>query len=130
MTADKHLTDAIRARVAEIDKERDHLVALLEYYGAAPPEGRSATPPRRPSPSSQSRGRPFETRPAGPTERLIQVVDESPGMIYREVLDRAELGMDTKADNPRRSLGSTLGSLVKRGKIRKEDGKYYPVTET
>lgn len=123
MTTDKRLEDAIRARVAEIDTERDHLVALLEHYGNAAPTK------RQPAPSTASPPR-FEARASGLTERLLQVIQDTPGLIYREVLNGAEKGLVTNSNNPRRSLGSTLGSLVKKGKILKRQGKYYPVTDT
>ena len=122
MTTDKQLADAIRARVAEIDKERDHLVALLEHYGTIGPKERQPASPT----ASQAT---FENRPSGLTERLLQVIKDRPGLKYSEVLDGAEKGLVTNSTKPRRSLGSTLGSQVKKGKILKRDGRYYPVTE-
>lgn len=126
MSANKVLADAIRARLAEIDEERNHLVALLQYYGAPPPKANLGAAAK----SADTQGALFETRPSGPTDRLLTVVAQTPGMKYGEVIDRAEVGMETNAEKPRRSLGSTLGSLVKRGRIRKsDDGGYYPIEE-
>jgi hypothetical protein len=41
------------------------------------------------------------------------------------VVERAKEGLQTTADDPRRSLGSTLQSLVKRGRIVRKEGKHY-----
>ena len=118
-TNDK-LARVMRARVAEIDIERDQLVALLELYtNGAVPTAKSTV---------ENGG--FKRRSGGPTDRLLKAVQENPGLPYASVLDNAVEGMETTAEHPRRSLGSTLGSLVKRGKIqRSDDKKYYPVTD-
>ena len=115
------LAKAIRARLSEIDVERDQLVSLLELYtnGAAP---NTNTPKKT--------GGGFKKRSGGPTDRLMEAVRENPGLTYAKILDKALEGMKTEAEHPRRSLGSTLGSLVKRGKIRRDDKKYYPMTDT
>ena len=119
------LAEAARARLTEIDKEREHLLAIVEIHG----NGNGASPAQaksRPAPTSVQAGLPFAQRPSGPTERIMTVVSQNPGMKYGQIVGAALEGMDTEADHPRRSLGSTLGSLVKRGKIRKADGRYYP----
>ena len=124
-TNDK-LAKAIRDRLSEIDVERDQLVSLFKLYT------NGATPDMVPSriKVSASGGGGFQRRSDGPTERLLRAVRDHPGLAYAGVLDKAIEGMETEAEHPRRSLGSTLGSLVKRGKIgRSEDKKYYPVME-
>jgi hypothetical protein len=125
-TANKNLAKAIKDRLTEIDVERNSLVALLDLYTnvGAPA---SAKPASTQKPKRRARGTGFERRKGGPTDRLMAAVRAHPGLPYAEVLDKAMEGMETEAENPRRSLGSTLGSLVKRGKIRRsEDKKYYP----
>jgi len=111
----------LRNRLVEIDAERDHIVALLRLYS------NGSSPPAK-SADTETVGKPFKKRPAGPTDRLLDAVAEQPGLTYAKVLDLAEQGMASDAENPRASLGSTLGSLVKRNKVRKDEhGRYFPV---
>lgn len=125
-TNDK-LAKMIQTRIAEIDVERDKLVALHKLYtnGVALS---SVVGPTTGATNGGNGG--FKRRSGGPTDRLLDAVQENPGLPYASVLDKALGGMETEAEHPRRSLGSTLGSLVKRGKIRRsDDKKYYPVTD-
>lgn len=127
MTSHNKLAEAARARLAEIDQERELLLALIKLQpgngnGAAPVQGKKSNPP----PVAVQAGLPFVQRPGGPTERIVTAVSQNPGMKYGQVIGSALEGWATDAEHPRRSLGSTLGSLVKRGKIRKSDGRYYP----
>jgi len=118
------LAEAIRTRLREIDNERAQLVALLGYYTNGT-KTKEATPPPEGAPP-----RSFLPKAKGPTERIMEVINGQPGLKYGEVVTTAIEGLDTEAENPRRSVGSTLGSLVKRGKIHKdEEGRYYPVDE-
>lgn len=120
------LAEAARARLAEIDQERELLLAIIKIHsngsGPAPAPAKKSGP----APTSVQAGFPFVQRTGGPTERIMTVVSQNPGMKYAGVIGAAVVGMDTEAGHPRRSLGSTLGSLVKRGKLRKTDGRYYP----
>ena len=118
-TNDK-LAEMMRVRIAEIDVERDQLVSLLGHYtNGVSPASRMV----------KARNGGFKPRSGGATESLLQAVRENPGLSYTRVLDKALEGLQTDSEHPRRSLGSTLGTLVRRGKIRKsDDKKYYPVT--
>lgn len=130
MTAtNEKLAKMIRSRLVEIDVERDKLVSLLGLYtnGVTPTAG-VAKPKIN---ANGDGGGGFQRRSGGPTDRLLEAVRESPGLSYGDVVDKALEGMETDAEHPRRSLGSTLGSLVKRGKIRRsDDKKYYPAADT
>ena len=68
------LAKAIRARLSEIDVERDQLVSLLELYtnGVVP---NTITPKKT--------GGGFKKRSGGPTDRLIEAVRENPGSPMR-----------------------------------------------
>jgi hypothetical protein len=121
------LAEAIRRRLREINDERAQLVALLGYYtnGSKPPDSKTAMPTQ-----PQDESRPFRPKAKGPTERIMAVISTQPGLRYGEVVSTAIEGLETDATNPRRSVGSTLGSLVNRGKVRKDDeGRYFPVDE-
>jgi hypothetical protein len=127
MSAQAKLAQAIRDRLAEIDGERKHLLALVRQYE----NGTSPTPPvqtrqkaPRPKTSPKTTG-PRENEGDGPTERVLKVIEANPGLRYGEIIKLAIQGMETEATNPQRSAGSVLGSLVKREKIEKVDGRYY-----
>jgi hypothetical protein len=126
MTTVSELAEAIRDRLSEIDVERDKLSALLSLYTSGVSE--AAKKPAAVQNGSTGQGQ-FERRSGGPTERLIETVRGNPGLSYGQVIDAASEGLDTRAKHPRRTLGSILGNLVKRGKIRKENRGYYPVPE-
>ena len=123
----------IHARLKEIDEERDHLVALAALYEKSPITrngtnganvvqgiaiGAMMTPRRLPAV-------PFQAIKGGPTERILGVLSQEEGLTYSEVIERAVKGMQTDASDPERSLGSTLQSLVKRGKVERNDKKHY-----
>lgn len=134
MPTDKALVDALRARLEDLEEEREAVLHMLRLYE----RGAVSAPPKRPAQArlrvaaapapagDVGQSQLFEVREGGPTQRLMHVITQEPGLKYAEVLDRAQKGMETTADNPRRSLGSTLGTLVKRGKIARVDGQYYP----
>jgi hypothetical protein len=132
---DNILSEKIRARLrligvehARLERERNHLVALLEMYDHGPATNgtRSSRKAIARSKRAPSRAAPFRAIAGGPSERIRLVVNDTPGLSYSEVIDRAVEGIVSTAGDPRRSLGSTLQSLVKRGKVERRDGKHYP----
>lgn len=120
------LAEGIRARLREIDTERDHLLALLALYEPSP-NGAKPTQPSAGNSSATTNGKrnPFQKMSGGPTDRILAVVANHPGLVYSDVVSRALDGMTTTAENPARSIGSTLQSLVSRGRVERRDGKHY-----
>jgi hypothetical protein len=124
------LAEGIKARLREIDRERDHLVALLALYedGEAVPRVK-ATPSNGTAAVGQnghgSHTTAFQPVVGGPTERILAVVRTTPGLSYSEIVERATKGINSNAENPARSAGSTLQSLVKRERIARIGGKHY-----
>jgi hypothetical protein len=121
----------IRARLKELDEERDHLVALVVLYerrereqGVVTSNGagnNGATKHVPPHPFVPVRG--------GPTDRIKAVLAAEEGLTYGQIIERAVVGMTSASDNPERSVGSTLQSLVQRGKVERRDKRHYLVAE-
>ena len=122
------LVEGMKLRLAEMDNERDHLLALIVLYdpsfraGEAPPATRDDAVPAAPTAHRAPVG---ELTPNGPTDRLLAVARASPGLTYAELVRRAAKGVVTKSPHPDRSVGSTLATLLKRGAIKRVDGKHY-----
>lgn len=121
------LIASIRARLKEIDEERDHLVALVALYES--PESRNGknTVVGAGTVGNTVVGQhaPFQSVRGGPTDRILAVLAQEPGLSYGEVVQRAMVGLTTSAQHPERSVGSTLQSLVKAEKVERRHKKHY-----
>jgi hypothetical protein len=120
------LVEGIRDRLREIDRERDHLLALLQLYEQGPTSNGAKAPSTAGTASSAKGPAPFRAIAGGPTDRIMAVVTREPGLAYSEIIERAVQGITSGAEDPRKSLGSTLQSLVKRGKLERREGRHYP----
>ena len=121
------LVEGMKERLAAMESERDHLLALIALYD---PSLVVSTLPRQSLPPKSDaaptrRGAVTEAIPNGPTDRLLAVARETPGLGFADLVRRATVGVVTKSKHPAQSVGSTLSTMIKRGSIRRVDGKHY-----
>lgn len=133
---------SIRERLAAIEKERHALLQIIAMHegDAAPaavaertlPKVPAKTPAKAPASVPQRRGKgnfpnPFTKTPGGPTERILEVLNENPGLRYGELVDLAfERGVVTASSNPKKSLGNTISMLISRDVIERDSaGRHF-----
>lgn len=109
--------EIVKTRIAEIERERGILMGLLGYYADNPEHASPARIVPKP------RVRVDMTL----TDRIMQVVSDSPGLTWSGILRRATLGTDGLN---RKSLSATIQYLTKRKKIENRGGLYYPASRT
>jgi hypothetical protein len=119
----KPLVDLLQSRLVALAAEREHVLSLLRFHGVE--EAKPSVRKQQDAPPADRKSNPFAARKNGPTERLLAVIGATPGMVYNEVVDAAIVGLVSESANPKGSVGSVLGTLVKSGKVVKIDGRYY-----
>ena len=70
----------------------------------------------------------FGPAPGGPTETMLAIIRERPGITIGELLDEGVRRVKTSAADPRRSLNETVRALRNHKKIERREDRYYPVT--
>ena len=111
------LLENMRARLVEVDAERDALLALIALWEKWP----LAEPLQRDKRVVNRLG-------TGVTDRLLTIVEESPGLRYRELVQQAIVGLVTTSQYPDRMVGSILSTMVKRRAIVRIDGLHFAAT--
>ena len=111
------LLERTRARLVKLDAEHALLIKLIALYEQWPP-----TAPR------ERHKRVPNHLGTGVTDRLLAVVDESPGLRYRELVQQAVVGLVTTSQFPDRLVGSILSTMVKRRAIVRIDGLHFAAT--
>jgi hypothetical protein len=115
--------------LAENKRERQFLEDSLRrakaMYGAG--AGERAPASSRPKPrrkkariEDDSTGSLFGPQPGGPTETLLAVIGEKPGLTLPALLDIAERRARMTAANKRGSLRETVRALIRKGRVFKD----------
>lgn len=120
-------------RLEAIERERAALVTLRDLYSRATPRSETSDGTTRHSDTSHVRqvrsagGLPDMSKPGGPTETIFAIVRDTPGIKASELIDRAIAIVNTTASNKRRTIATTALDLAKKGRLRKQAGRYYPM---
>jgi hypothetical protein len=127
MLNSQQMIEMARARLSELEAEREVLLGLIRFYEGVRPD---ATPTVRSQlPSTVRRvepfGNPFTAVPGGPTESVLQVVADHPGLPASKLIDAVVEKANTNAKNPRRTIASTTAFLVKQGRLKKVNGRFF-----
>lgn len=130
--------EALRARLRELDREREALTALLDIYGGNDAPETSRAParshhaPRANGPaaantaSSNRRKPPTPATANGSTEAILAVVSERPGITISDLISQALDRIDARAADPRKNMGTIVRYQLKAGRLQKRGEGYYP----
>lgn len=131
--------EALRARLRELEREREALTALLDIYGGndapeknrAPARSHHAPRPNGPAAgnaaSSNHRKPPTPATANGSTEAILAVVREMPGITISDLISQALDRIDARAADPRKNMGTIVRYQLKAGRLQKRGEGYYPV---
>src|SRR5687768_9012321 len=127
----------IEQRLLQLEEERELLIRLRRIHSG----GASAQASTLPAPATVSASEPetasgngavVASRPSDaatiklkPTPAILHVVRSEPGIEASKLIDRAERIADSESANVRSMLSWTAGELVRKGQLRKEDGRFF-----
>lgn len=130
--------EALRARLRELDREREALTALLDIYGGNDSPDTTGTPVRShngarangiagANTSFSRRKPPTPATANGSTEAILAVVRERPGITISDLISQALDRIDAQAADPRKNMGTIVRYQLKAGRLQKRGEGYYPV---
>ena len=119
----------VRARLAQIQRERDALIALEQVYAEYG------------DPSATEHDRHADLKPGaalvalyrrdgntvlnGTTAAIFKTVDEKPGITKSALIDEVLAQVETAAKKPRRSVSNIISQQVGKQKLAVRQGGYY-----
>jgi hypothetical protein len=66
-------------------------------------------------------------RATGLTDAVLETVRKKPGVTAPELIDTVIGKVPSTSTNPRKNVASTYDFLLKRGRLTRREGRFYPV---